>query len=107
MLAAFSLGADAVQIGSRFACSKESSAHSKFKESILNAKEGDTILTLKEITPVRLIKNQFYNEIDAMYNANQKIDDIKDHLGRGRAKKGMFEGDLDNGELEIGKSLDI
>jgi len=103
MLAAMNLGADAVQIGSRFVTSTESSAHENFKLSVIAAKEGDTSLTLKEITPVRLIKNQFYNEVQSAYDNNESIDGIKELLGRGRAKKGMFEGNLNDGELEIGQ----
>jgi enoyl-[acyl-carrier protein] reductase II len=103
MLAAMNLGADAVQIGSRFVASNESSAHKNFKDTVVDSKEGDTILTLKEITPVRLIKNAFYNQVLEAYNAGKKVDDLKELLGRGRAKKGMFEGDLEEGELEIGQ----
>ena len=103
MLAAMVLGADGVQIGSRFAATKESSAHDNFKQTIVNVKDGDTHLTLKELAPVRLVKNQFYNEVQALYQQNPTIEQIKELLGRARAKKGMFEGDLDNGELEIGQ----
>lgn len=103
MLAAMVLGADAVQIGSRFAASIESSAHDNFKKAILDVKDGDTQLTLKELTPVRLIKNNFYNEIQQLYQSFYSKDDLKQLLGRGRAKKGIFEGDLDDGELEIGQ----
>jgi len=103
MLAAMNLGADAVQIGSRFVASNESSAHEKFKNTVVEAKEGDTILTLKEITPVRLVKNAFYNQVSQAYQNCKSIDDLKILLGRGRAKKGMFEGDLIEGELEIGQ----
>lgn len=103
MLAAMNLGADAVQIGSRFVASNESSAHENFKKVVVDAKEGDTLLTLKEITPVRLIKNPFYQKVHAAYENGAKIEDLKELLGRGRAKKGMFEGDLDEGELEIGQ----
>lgn len=103
MLAAMVLGADGVQIGSRFAATKESSAHNNFKQTIVNVKDGDTHLTLKELAPVRLVKNQFYNEVQALYQQNPTIEQIKELLGRARAKKGMFEGDLDNGELEIGQ----
>ena len=103
MLAAMNLGADAVQIGSRFVASHESSAHDNFKNTVLDAKEGDTMLTLKEITPVRLIKNAFYNQVAEAYQDGKSIDDLKTLLGRGRAKKGMFEGDLIEGELEIGQ----
>ena len=103
MLAAMVLGADGVQVGSRFAATKESSAHTNFKRAIVNVKEGETQLTLKELAPVRLIKNQFYNEVQALYQQNPTVEDIKELLGRARAKKGMFEGDLENGELEIGQ----
>jgi enoyl-[acyl-carrier protein] reductase II len=103
MLAAMNLGADAVQIGSRFVASHESSAHDNFKNTVVDAKEGDTMLTLKEITPVRLIKNAFYNQVAEAYQDGKSIDDLKTLLGRGRAKKGMFEGDLIEGELEIGQ----
>ena len=103
MLAAMVLGADGVQIGSLFAASIESSAHEKFKQCIIDSKEGSTDLTLKELTAVRMIKNKFYNEIQEAYINNASTEQLKDLLGRGRAKKGMFEGDLDNGELEIGQ----
>lgn len=103
MLAAMSLGASGVQIGSRFAASKESSAHKLFKDRIVQAQDGDTLLTLKELTPVRLLKNDFFDQVQALYAKNAKPEDLKELLGRGRAKKGMFEGDLENGELEIGQ----
>jgi enoyl-[acyl-carrier protein] reductase II len=103
MLATMILGADGVQIGSRFAASEESSAHQAFKQAIINAKEGDTQLTLKELAPVRLIKNKFFNDVQKLYKTSPTIDEIKELLGRARAKKGMFEGDLDEGELEIGQ----
>jgi len=103
MLAAMSLGADGVQIGSVFAASKESSAHINFKNKILLANDGDTRLTLKEIMPVRLLKNDFYYEIEDAYQQNAKKEDLINILSRGRAKKGMFEGDISNGELEIGQ----
>ncbi len=103
MLAAMNLGADAVQIGSRFVASDESSAHANFKKTVVEAQEGDTMLTLKEITPVRLIKNAFYNQVAEAYQQCKSIEDLKNLLGRGRAKKGMFEGDLMEGELEIGQ----
>ena len=103
MLAAMVLGADGVQVGSRFAATKESSAHTNFKQAIVAAKEGETQLTLKELAPVRLIKNQFFNEVQALYQQNPTVEEIRELLGRARAKKGMFEGDLDNGELEIGQ----
>tara|TARA_Y100000385_G_C13083010_1_gene634912 strand:+ start:194 stop:1147 length:954 start_codon:yes stop_codon:yes gene_type:complete len=103
MLSAMILGADAVQVGSRFVASNESSAHINFKNSVVEAKEGDTQLTLKEITPVRLIKNPFYNKLSDAYEQGANTDELKALLGRGRAKKGMFEGDLIEGELEIGQ----
>jgi enoyl-[acyl-carrier protein] reductase II len=103
MAACFALGASAVQVGSRFVACHESSAHSNFKQAILNSHEGDTVLTLKEITPVRLIKNKFYNQLDEAYKACASKEELQNILGRGRAKKGMFEGDLDEGELEIGQ----
>lgn len=103
MLAAMVLGADGVQVGSRFAASIESSAHQNFKNAIIDSKEGDTQLTLKELAPVRLIKNKFYNDIQELYKTNYSVEDLKTLLGRARAKKGMFEGDLIEGELEIGQ----
>lgn len=103
MLAAMVLGADGVQIGSRFAATTESSAHQNFKNIIIDAKDGDTHLTLKELAPVRLVKNKFYHEIQALYQQNSTVDQLKELLGRARAKKGIFEGDLENGELEIGQ----
>ena len=103
MLAAMVLGADGVQIGSRFAATDESSAHQNFKNTIIAVKEGDTELTLKELAPVRLVKNKFYNELQDLYKTKPTITELKEFLGRARAKKGMFEGDLDNGELEIGQ----
>lgn len=103
MMAAMSLGADGVQIGSRFVASEEASAHINFKNEIIKAAEGDTKLTLKELTPVRLLKNDFYNKVEEIYLNGGKPDELKELLGRGRAKKGMFEGDLIEGELEIGQ----
>ena len=103
MLATMILGADGVQIGSRFVASEESSAHQTFKQVVVDAKEGDTQLTLKELAPVRLIKNKFYKDIEALYRTGATVEQLKELLGRARAKKGMFEGDLDNGELEIGQ----
>lgn len=107
MLAAIVLGADGVQIGSRFAASEESSAHENFKQTILEVKDGDTHLTLKELAPVRLVKNKFYEEIQELYQKNPTREELKDLLGRARAKKGIFEGDLVNGELEIGQIAGI
>jgi enoyl-[acyl-carrier protein] reductase II len=103
MLAAMALGAEAVQVGSRFVASQESSAHDAFKQAVIQAAEGSTVLTLKEITPVRLIKNPFFAQVEAAYAQGAKLEELKALLGRGRAKKGMFEGDLDEGELEIGQ----
>jgi enoyl-[acyl-carrier protein] reductase II len=103
MLAAMVLGADGVQIGSRFAATEESSAHQKFKNRIVDVKDGDTQVTLKELAPVRLVKNKFYDEIQELYLQNPSIEKLKELLGRARAKKGMFQGDLENGELEIGQ----
>ncbi|WP_147676271.1 NAD(P)H-dependent flavin oxidoreductase [Algibacter pacificus] len=103
MLATMILGADGVQIGSRFVASTESSAHQAFKQVVVDAKEGDTQLTLKELAPVRLVKNLFYNEVEALYKTSPTVEELKALLGKGRAKKGMFEGDLEAGELEIGQ----
>ena len=103
MLATMVLGADGVQVGSRFAASEESSAHHAFKQAIVEAKEGDTQLTLKELAPVRLIKNKFYEDVQNLYKQSPTVGELKKLLGRARAKKGMFEGDLDEGELEIGQ----
>ncbi len=103
MLAAMALGADGVQIGSRFIASPESSAHQNFKNYILNSKEGETQLILKEITPVRLLKNEFYNQIISAYDRGASKEELAALLGRGRAKKGMFLGDLKDGELEVGQ----
>ena len=103
MLAAMQLGADGVQIGSRFVTSVESSAHEHFKNEVIQAKEGDTSLTLKELTPVRMLHNSFYKEILKAYENKATTEELQALLGRGRAKKGMFEGDIENGELEIGQ----
>ena len=103
MLAVMILGADGVQMGSRFAASTESSAHDNFKKTIVEVEEGGTQLTLKELAPVRLIKNKFYNDLQELYAKCPTPDDLKILLGRARAKKGMFEGDLVEGELEIGQ----
>ena len=103
MLACIVLGADGVQVGSRFVASTESSAHQAFKQVVVDAKEGDTQLTLKELAPVRLIKNKFFNDVEALYKSAPTPEQLKELLGRARAKKGMFEGDLDEGELEIGQ----
>lgn len=103
MAAAFALGADGVQVGSRFVATPESSGHQNFKEAILNAPEGETQLTLKQLTPVRLIKNKFFKEVDEAEKRGASADELRELLGRARAKKGMFEGDLEEGELEIGQ----
>ncbi|NRD19879.1 nitronate monooxygenase [Winogradskyella eckloniae] len=103
MLACMVLGADGVQVGSRFVASEESSAHQVFKQVVVDAKEGDTQLTLKELAPVRLIKNKFYNELQDLYKTSPTPEQLKELLGRARAKRGMFEGDLEDGELEIGQ----
>ena len=107
MLAAMVLGADAVQVGSRFAASDESSAHPDFKQTIIDVKEGDTQLTLKELAPVRLIKNKFWQDVQDLYATSPTVDDLKTLLGRARSKRGMFEGDLIEGELEIGQIAGI
>ena len=104
MLAAMILGADGVQMGTRFVASKESSAHDNFKDIVLKAKEGDTRLTLKEITPVRMMKNKFFQELEEIYKTSPTKEQLLNKLGRGRAKLGMFEGDLESGELEIGQA---
>jgi enoyl-[acyl-carrier protein] reductase II len=103
MLAAAALGADGVQVGSRFVASDEASCHPNFKDEVIKAAEGSTVLTLKEITPVRMLKNSFFQKIAALYEKGVDVEELKTTLGRGRAKKGMFEGDLDEGELEIGQ----
>ena len=103
MLASMCLGADGVQIGSLFAASKESSAHENFKSKIIDSKLGDTQLTLKELTPVRLLKNEFYDKIQNAYKSNASKEELINLLSKGRSKKGMFEGDMKNGELEIGQ----
>ena len=103
MLATMVLGADGVQIGSRFVASQESSAHVAFKQMVVEAKEGDTQLTLKELAPVRLIKNEFFKQVQDLYKTTPTIEQLKELLGRARAKRGMFEGDLKEGELEIGQ----
>jgi len=103
MLAAMALGADGVQIGSRFAASAESSAHPNFQDAIVQAGDGDTLLTLKQVVPVRLIKNAFLQQVQKLENSGATKEDLIKLLGRGRAKKGMFEGNTDEGELEIGQ----
>jgi enoyl-[acyl-carrier protein] reductase II len=104
MFSAMVLGADGVQMGSRFVASNECSAHINFKNKVISSVEGETDLTLKELTSVRLIKNNFYNQIQMAYKKNASLLELKNLLGRGRAKKGMFEGDLSEGELEIGQT---
>ena len=104
MLAVMALGADGVQVGSRFVASEEASCHANFKQAVIQAQEGSTVLTLKELTPVRLLKNPFYTELKALYDQGATAEQLNAHLGRGRAKKGMFEGDLETGELEIGQA---
>lgn len=103
MLAAMVLGADGVQIGSRFVATPESSAHQAFKQRVIEANEGDTLLTLKELTPVRLLRNEFFNQVMEAYARDASNEELNEILGRGRAKKGMYEGDMVNGELEIGQ----
>jgi enoyl-[acyl-carrier protein] reductase II len=103
MLAVMNLGADGAQVGSRFVASIESSAHEHFKKAVVDSQEGDTLLTLKELTPVRLLRNPFFDELMAAYQNGASAEALAALLGRGRAKKGMFEGDLHAGELEIGQ----
>src|SRR5215203_6170501 len=103
MLAAMVLGAEGVQMGSRFVASEEASSHINFKQAVINAAEGDTILTLKQLTPVRLIKNNFYKQVQEAENKGASVEELKSILGRARAKKGMFEGQVEEGELEIGQ----
>lgn len=103
MLAAFALGAEGVQIGTRFALTKESSASDRFKERCINLQEGDTMLSLKKVVPTRLIKNEFFRKVEEAENRGASAEELKDILSYGRAKKGIFEGDLDEGELEIGQ----
>ncbi|HTX87873.1 MAG TPA: nitronate monooxygenase [Bacteroidales bacterium] len=104
MLAAMILGAEGVQVGTRFAASVESSAHPSFKQRILEARDGDTILTMKQIIPVRILKNKFFDQVRAMEESGAPVEKLRELLGRGRAKKGMFEGNLEEGELEIGQA---
>lgn len=103
MAAAFALGAEGVQVGSRFVASPESSAHAFFKQAVIDAKEGDTKLSMKKLVPVRLLKNRFFQEVEALENRGAEGGELLELLGRARAKKGMFEGDMDEGELEIGQ----
>jgi len=103
MLAAFALGAEGVQVGSRFVATPESSAHQAFKDAVIHAKEGDTLLSMKRLVPVRLLRNKFFLEIKEMEDRGASNEELAAHLGRARAKRGMFEGDMDEGELEIGQ----
>ena len=103
MLAAMVLGADGVQIGTRFAASEEASGHINFKNKIVEISEGDTSLSLKQLVPVRLVKNKFFEKVDKAEKRGASVEDLKEILGRARAKRGMFEGDMDEGELEIGQ----
>ena len=103
MKAAMILGADGVQIGSRFAMTKEASSHENFKNKVISLNEGDTQLTLKELAPVRLVKNKFFHDLEKLYESGRNVEALKETLGRARAKRGMFEGDLEEGELEIGQ----
>ena len=103
MLAAMVMGAEGVQMGSRFVTSEEASSHVQFKNAVINAAEGDTMLSMKQLTPVRLIKNKFYKEVEDAEQRGASVEELRNLLGRARAKKGMFEGNLDDGELEIGQ----
>lgn len=103
MKAAMILGADGVQIGSRFAMTEEASSHENFKNKVITLNEGDTQLTLKELAPVRLVKNKFFHDLEKLYESGRNVEALKETLGRARAKRGMFEGDLEEGELEIGQ----
>lgn len=104
MLAAMIMGAEGAQLGSRFVASEEASSHIEFKKTVINSQEGDTVLTMKQLTPVRLIKNKFYSEVQAAEWKGATVEELKTLLGRARAKKGMFEGNLEEGELEIGQA---
>ncbi len=103
MMAAMVMGAEGVQVGSRFVASEEASSHSEFKNAVVNSQEGDTVLTMKQLTPVRLIKNKFYQQVREAEAKGATLEELKTLLGKARAKKGMFEGDMDEGELEIGQ----
>jgi enoyl-[acyl-carrier protein] reductase II len=103
MLAAMVMGAEGVQMGSRFVASEEASSHTAFKNAVINTQEGDTVLTMKQLTPVRLIRNSFYRQVKEAEERGASVEELKVLLGRGRAKKGMFEGHLEEGELEIGQ----
>jgi enoyl-[acyl-carrier protein] reductase II len=104
MLAAMVMGAEGIQLGSRFVASEEASSHVEFKKAVIHSQEGDTILTMKQLTPVRIIKNKFFQEVSDAELRGATIDELKTILGRARAKKGMFEGNLEEGELEIGQA---
>ncbi len=103
MLATMVMGAEAVQIGSKFVTSVEASSHNNFKNAVVSSKEGDTVLTMKQLTPVRLLKNNFYRKVEEAENRGASVEQLKELLGRARSKKGMFEGELEEGELEIGQ----
>jgi len=103
MLAAMVMGAEGVQMGSRFVTSEEASSHVQFKNAVIHAAEGDTMLSMKQLTPVRLIKNKFYKEVEDAEQRGASVEELRNLLGRARAKRGMFEGNLDDGELEIGQ----
>lgn len=107
MLAAMALGAEGVQIGTRFVASEESSAHPAFKQKVIEAKDGDTFLSLKKVMPVRIMKNKFFSDVEALESRGGSTDELSALLGRGRSRKGMFEGDMDEGELEIGQASGI
>jgi len=103
MLAAMVMGAEGVQLGTRFVASEEASSHPRFKEMVVRSKEGDTILTLKQLTPVRILKNKFYEEVGRAEEQGATKEEMQRLLGKGRSRRGMFEGDMDQGELEIGQ----
>jgi len=107
MLAAMVMGAEGVQMGSRFVASEEASSHMDFKKAVINSQEGDTILTMKQLTPVRMLKNKFFQEVMQAELRGATVDELKTILGRARAKRGMFEGNLDEGELEIGQGSSL
>ena len=107
MFAAMAMGAEGVQMGSRFVASEEASSHMSFKNAVIGSKEGDTVLTLKQLTPVRMMRNRFYDQVQEAERRGATQDELKNLLGRGRAKKGMFEGNLDEGELEIGQASSL
>jgi enoyl-[acyl-carrier protein] reductase II len=107
MMAAMVLGAEGVQMGSRFVASEEASSHIEFKKAVINSQEGDTVLTMKQLTPVRMLKNKFYEQVMQAELRGATVDELKTILGRARAKRGMFEGNLDEGELEIGQGSSL